>query len=54
MEEARKQFIEQQKNHNVEREIQNSTNIPVEPTIEDAQHLMVSEQHIDDMVQLLI
>ena len=51
MEEARKQFIEQQKNQDVEREIQNSTNIPVEPTMEDAERLMVSEQHVDDMVQ---
>ena len=51
LEDARKQFIEQQKNQDVEREIQNSTNIPVEPTMEDAQRLMFSEQHVDDMVQ---
>ena len=51
LEEARNFFIEQQKNHNVEQEIKNSTNIPVEPTMEDAECLMVSEQHVDDMVQ---
>jgi len=51
LEDARKQFIEQQKNQDVEQEIQNSTNILVEPTVEDAQRLMVSEQHVDDMVQ---
>ena len=54
MEEARKQFIEQQKNQDVEREIQNSTNIPVEPTVEDAQRLMVIEQDVDDMVQFQV
>ena len=51
MEEARNQFAEQQKNQNVERERQNSTNILVEPTVEYAQRVTVSEQSVDDMVQ---
>ena len=51
LEEARNQFAEQQKNLNVEQQRQNSTNIPVEPTVEDAQRVTVKEQRVDDMVQ---
>ena len=51
MEEARNQFEEQQKNQNVERQRQNSTNIPVEATVEDAQRVTNREQSIDGMVQ---
>ena len=51
MEEARNQFAEQQKNQNVERQRQNSTNIPVEATVEDAQCVTIREQSLDGMVQ---
>ena len=51
MEEARNQFAKQQKNQNVERQRQNSTNIPVEATVEDAQHVTIREQSVDGMVQ---
>ena len=51
LEEARNQFAEQQKNVNVERQRQNSTNIPVEPTVEDVEHVRVRDQHVNDMVQ---
>jgi len=51
LEEARNQFAEQQKNQNVERQRQNSTNIPVEAIVEDAQCVTIREQSLDGMVQ---
>ena len=51
LEEVRNQFAEQQKKENVERQRQISTNIPMEPTLENAQRVMVNEQCVDDMVQ---
>ena len=51
MEEARKQFIEQQKNKNVERQRKSSTYILVEPTVEGAQCVTVREKCVDEMVQ---
>ena len=51
MEKSRNQFAEQPKNQNVERQRQNSTNIPVEATVEDAQRVMNKEQSVDGMVQ---
>ena len=43
LEEERNQFAEQQKNQNVERQRPNSTNTPMEATMEDAQHVMIRE-----------
>ena len=51
LEEARNQFAEQQKNVNVERQRQNSTNIPMEPTVEDVECVRVRDQCVDNMVQ---
>ena len=51
MEEARNQFAEQQKNVNVEQQRQNSTNIPMEPTVEDVERVRIRDQRVDDMVQ---
>ena len=48
LEEARNQFAEQQKNQNVERQRQNSTNIPVEAIVEDAQCLTFRVQRVDE------
>ena len=45
------QVVEQQINQNVEQQRQYSTNIHVEPTVGDAQHVMVTERHDADMVQ---
>ena len=50
MEEGRNQFVEQQKNQNVEQQRQNSTNIPMEATVEDAQHVTIREQSVDGMM----
>ena len=43
LEEHRNQFVEQQRQY--------STNIPVEKTTGDAQHVMVREKRVDNMVQ---
>ena len=39
------------KNVNFERQRQMSTNIPVEPIVEDVERVRVRDQHVDDMVQ---
>ena len=54
LEESRNQFAQKQKNLNVERQRQNSTNILVEPTVEDVEHVRVRYQCVDDMVQFQI
>jgi len=51
LEETRNQFADQQKKENVERQRQISTIIPMEPTLENVQRVMVNEQFVDDMVQ---
>ena len=50
LEEQRNQIVEQQRNQNVEQQRQYSTNIPVEPTVGDAQRVMVIEQHDANLV----
>ena len=42
--------LEEQRNQNVEQQRQYSTNIPLEPTVGDAQHVMLIEWHDADMV----